>query len=213
MTRNLKALGLALSVCFAISAVGASAASAMPLFHSEMEDTILTGSQGQEEANVLTTDLGEMKCDSVNFAGTMGAVTTTTLTLKPKYEKCKVAGVNSIVTENGCAYRFHLGENTETLEAKMDIECPDGQRIEIHTPECTITIPPQGNLVETTFTSEGEGTTRAIIADLNIGEIHYVEDGAACASEEETTENGTYTGQITVRGENAGGEHVGIWVD
>jgi hypothetical protein len=213
MRRNLKALGTALVAVFAMSAMTASAASAEPLFHSEIEDTFLTGSQGPIVANIFTTDLGQLKCEFVKFKGTWGQTTNTTLTLKPVYENCTMAEENAVVTENGCAFLFHLGNNTETLAASMDIECPDGQRIEIHIPECTTTLPPQAGLQQSKFTNEGEGTTRAIVADLELGEIHYVEHGPACPNQTVTTENGTYTGRITVKGENQALEHVGIWVD
>jgi len=178
-----------------------------------MEDTTLTGSQGQNMANILTFDLGEMKCKVAKFDGTQQPEVSTTLTLKPTYEECKIAALNAKVTPNGCGYLFHLGENTETFEAKMDIECPDAKKIEIDTPECTITIPPQAGLGSAKFTNEGAEATRAIIADLNIAGFHYVEDGAGCANPGETTTNGTYTGEITVKGENAAEEHKGIWVE
>ncbi|HMJ72166.1 MAG TPA: hypothetical protein VK471_02250 [Solirubrobacterales bacterium] len=213
MIRNLKALGLALLAIFATSAVAASAASANPQFFSEMEDTTLTGSQGLAMANILTTDLGELKCNVARFDGTMEPAETTTLTLKPTYEECKQAGENAVVTLHGCSYLFHLGENTETFEAKMDIECPDGEKIVIDTPECATTIPPQAGLGEVKFTNEGAAATRAIVADLKIGGIDYVEHGAGCPNETVTTNNGTYTGLITVKGENAAEEHVGIWVE
>jgi hypothetical protein len=214
MTRNLKALGLAILAIVAVSAIGISTASAsFPLFHAEMADTTLTGSQGQLVANVLTTDMGELKCNDVTFSGTTPGVTFATLTLKPKYTQCQLGGENAVVTENGCAYLFHLGESTEPIEAKMDIECPDGQRLVIHIPECTTTIPPQAGLQTVTFTNEGENTTRSIIADLNIAGFHYVEHGAGCANETVTTENGTYTGEITVTGEDANQVHKGIWVE
>jgi hypothetical protein len=213
MIRNLRTLGLALFSALALSAAGASAASAVPQFHSEIEDTFLTGGQTGIVANVLTTDLGEMKCKVVRFKGTQGPTTTTTMTLTPIYEECKVSGENALVTLNGCKYTFHLEEQEEPIEARMGIECPMGEQIEIDTPECTITIPPQIPLEEVTFTNEGEETTRAVVADLNVSGIHYEEDGMGCAGEEETTENGTYTGLITVKGENEAEEHVGIWVE
>jgi hypothetical protein len=120
---------------------------------------------------------------------------------------------NALVTLNGCRYTFHLEEQEEPVEARMGIECPAGEELEIDTAECTIKIPPQAPLKEVTFTNEGEGTTRSVIADLNVSEIHYEEVGAGCASEEETTENGTYTGVITIKGEDSEENHVGIWVD
>lgn len=214
MNRNPKILGLILVTAVAISATVVSTAFAsFPLFHSEAEDTVLTGSQGQVVANILTTDLGELKCKEVKFVGTQEVFTTSTLTLKPKYEKCKLGEENAVVTENECSFLFHLGESTEPIEAQMDIECIDGNQIVIHTEECTTTIPPQAGLKKVTFTNEGEEATRSVVADLNVGQIHYVEHGAGCANETETTENGTYTGQITVTGEDAEQVHIGIWVE
>jgi len=211
--RHLRALGLSVVAILAISGVAATAAMAVPQFHIEMEDTTLTGSQGQNMANILTFDLGEMKCKVAKFNGTQQQEISTTLTLKPTYEECKLAGENAKVTPNGCGYLFHLGEDTEIFPAKMDIECPDAQKIEVDMVECTITIPPQAGLGSVKFTNEGAEATRAVVADLNIAGFHYVEDGAGCANPGETTTNGSYTGEITVKGENAAEEHKGIWVD
>jgi hypothetical protein len=215
MTRRLKILGLTLLAALAVGAVAALTASAsFPLFHVEAEDTVLTGSQGQlANANVLTTDFGELKCKDVKYAGTQEGLTASTLTLKPKFEQCQHNGENAVVTENTCAFLFHLGESTEPVEAQMDIECVDGDQLVVHTEECTTTIPPQSGLKKVTFTNEGEATTRSIIADLNVGEIHYVEHGEGCATETETTENGTFTGRTTVTGEDSEQNHIGIWVE
>lgn len=214
MIRSIKVLGLGLLAALATSAVAAPAASANPFFHSEFAGIFLTGGQTGMAANVLTTDLGEMKCKVASFGGSQGAMTTTTMTLKPKYEECKVGMSNATVTLNGCAYTFHLEEQTEPIEARMGIECPfAGGKIEIHVGECTITVPSQEPRKTVTFTNEGEGKTRSIVADLNVSGIHYVEHGVGCASPEQTTENGTYTGVITVKGEDSEEHHVGIWVE
>jgi hypothetical protein len=213
MIRSIKVLGLGLLAALAVSSAAAPAASAIPRFHSEFAGIVLTGGQTGIVANVLTTDLGEMKCNVVRFSGTQAAMTTTTMTLKPTYEECKLAGKNAVVTLNGCRYTFHLEEQMEPIEARMGIECPAGEELEIDTPECTITISPQEPRKEVTFTNEGEGKTRAVVADLNVSGLHYVEHGAGCASQKQTTENGTYTGIITVKGEDAGENHVGIWVE
>lgn len=211
--RNLKTLTIALFVTFSMSAVATSAASANPMFHSEFAGIFLTGTQTVAGPNVLTTDLGEMKCNVAKFSGSQGAMTTTTMTLKPKYEECKIAGNNATVTMNGCNFTFHLEQQEEPIEARMGIECPfAGGKIEIDTAECTITVPSQEPHKSVTFTNEGEGTTRSVIADLNVSGIHYEEHGAGCASETVATENGTYTGQITVKGEDSEEHHVGIWV-
>jgi hypothetical protein len=213
MIRSIKVLGLGLLAALALSAAAASTASANPTFHSEFAGIFLTGGQTGVVANVLTTDLGEMKCKIARFNGSQGPMTTTTMTLTPNYEECKVGNQNALVTLNGCRYTFHLEEQTEPVEARMGIECPTGEEIEIDTPECTITVPPQNPLKEVTFTNEGAGTTRAVIADLNVGGIHYTEHGLGCAGATVTTENGTYTGVITVKGEDSEEHHVGIWVE
>lgn len=209
MIRSIKALGLGLLTTLAMSALTASAAFADPEFHIAMEDTTLTGAQ--ITANVLTTDLGELKCEVVNYVGTQGPFTSETLTLKPKFEKCKIGGINTTVTVNGCGFLFHMAHE-EPFEAFMDIECPAGEKLVFHTPGCSVTVQPQNGLKNVTFTNEGEMNTRAIIADLNVGGIHYVEHGGACPNETVTTVNGTFVGQATVTGENGAGEHRPIWV-
>jgi hypothetical protein len=211
MIRKLKTLGGVFLAIAITSSVVAAAALANPLFHVEMEDTTVTG--GQITANVLTTDLGEMKCEVVKYAGTQGPFTSTTLTLTPIFEKCKIGAVNTTVTMNGCSYVFHLGANTENYEAKMGIECPAGQNFVVHTPECAITIPPQGPKAAVTFTNENEAATRSLIIDLNVGGIEYVEHGAACANETVATANGTFAGQATITGEDGEQVHKGIWVE
>lgn len=214
MLRTLRTLGISIFAMLAMSVAAAPAASANPFFHSEFAGIFLTGGQTGAVANTLTTDLGEMKCNVVQLSGTQAAMTTTTMTLKPKYEECKVGEETAVVTVNGCAYTFHLEEQMEPVEARMGIECPfAGGKIEIHVGECTITVPAQEPRKTVTFTNEGAGTTRSIVADLNVTGIHYVEHGVGCASPNETTENGTYTGKITVTGEDSEQHHVGIWVE
>jgi hypothetical protein len=210
MTRKSIKLGIALLATLAMSAVAASAASADPEFHILMEDTTLTGAQ--ITPNVLTTDLGEFKCETIKYVGTQGPFTSETLTLKPIFEKCKFGAENATVTVNGCAFLFHLAHE-EPFEAFMDIECPAGEKLVIHTPGCSTTIPPQNGLKNVTFTNEGEMNTRALKIDLNVEGIDYIEHGGACANETVTTTNGTYVGLATVTGENGAGEHKPIWVE
>jgi hypothetical protein len=215
MLRNLRVLGLTAITALALSAVGTSTASAAPQFHFESEHTIITGTQttGLEWA----FDTGTVKCGIANFGGTSPFATTTTITLKPVFENCLIKegeeeAVEATITLNGCAFLFHLGANTEHFTGTMGIECPDFP-IEIHAPECTITIPQQGNLGTVTYTNEGAETTRSVVFDVGLAGIHYVEHGAGCANETQTTNNGTLNGKITVTGENTMGAHRGIWVE
>ncbi len=212
MIRSIKLFGLGMLAALAMSAAAAPTASAVPLFHSEFAGVTLTGTQVGMAANTLTIDQGQLKCNVATFSGVQGAMTTTTMTLKPHYTECQLAGEAAAVTINGCRYTFHLEEQLEPIEARMGIECPVNQVIVIDTAVCTVTIPAQQPRQTVTFTNEGAGTTRAVVADLNVSGLDYVEHGAGCASQTQTTENGIYTGQITVKAE-AGEEHVGLWAE
>ncbi len=212
MIRKLKTLGLALVAVSAMGAMAAPVGSASPQLHSETEHTILTGTQ--IVGNELGLDVGVMKCGVTNFDGTIGVATTTTFGLTPTFENCKFgAEVNALFTHNGCNFRFHIGADTEHLTGSMDIVCPDGEEIEIDAPMCMITIPPQANIGTVTYTNENEGMTRSVILDLNLNGIDYEEHGMLCENETETTNNGTYSGKVTVTGENTAQEHRGIWIE
>lgn len=211
MIRNLKALGLALVAALSLSAVAASASSANPLLHSEAGHTILTGSQPMA-ANELALDIGVMKCGVAKFDGTIAAATTSTFSLTPTFENCEINGAQVFFTHNECKFRFHIGPNEEHLTGLMDIVCPD-QPIEIDGQNCLVTIPSQAGLQSATYTNEGEGVERRVIIDLNLGGIDYVEHGMGCENQTVTTNNGAYTGRITLTGESAGGEHRGIWIE
>jgi hypothetical protein len=211
MLRNLKVLGLAAIAALALGAVGTSTASAAPQFHFESEHTIVTGQQST--LNALAFDVGTVKCGIVQFGGTSTVFTTTTMTLNPTFHNCLLdEEEEATFTINGCAFVFHVGANEEHLTGTMSIECPDGERIEIDAPECTITVPPQGNLGSVTFTNEGAEMTRGVVLDLSLAGLDYVEHGAACVNETVTTNNGTYTGKVTTTGENTMGAHRGLWV-
>jgi len=212
MARTLRRLGIAVVASLAMTAVGTSTASASPFFHSEFAGIVLTG-QASAEGIAMTTDAGELDCETVKLSGSQGAMTTTTMTLVPKFEGCAFDNESTAVTVNGCAFTFHLEEQTEPIEARVGIECPfAGGRIEIDANECTITIPAQTPRKSVTFTNEGAEKTRSFIADVNVSGLHYVEHGAGCANQTVTTENGTFTGQLTITGEDSEAHHVGIWV-
>lgn len=212
MLPNLKTLGLALLAVLVLGSAATSTASATPQFHFESGHTIITGQQ--TTANALAFDVGVVKCGVAQFGGTSAVFTTTTITLTPTFDNCLLNEEEEVTfTHNGCSFVFHLGANTEHLTGTMSIECPANEVIEIDAPECTITVPSQGNLGTVTFTNEGAEMTRSVVFDLGIAGIDYAEDGAGCANEEESTNNGTYTGKITVTGENTNGQHRGIWIE
>jgi hypothetical protein len=210
MIRGIKILVCSMAT-LCIGAVAAPAALAVPELHSEAEHTILTG-----ESNVnteLSLDAGGFQCGAMRFDGTTQMSTTTTFGLTPTFENCVLDGMEAAFTHNGCNWRVHVGPNEGHLTGSVDFLCPEGQAMEIHVPACTITVLPQAGLQSVTFTNENAGAERSIILDLNLVGIHYVEHGMGCPNATETTNNGHFTGKVTITGENTMGAHRGIWVE
>ncbi|HEX3293626.1 MAG TPA: hypothetical protein VHR38_07790, partial [Solirubrobacterales bacterium] len=192
MNRKIKTLGVVLASVFAMSAIGASAASAAE-FHSAIHPQSIHGTQ--TGSHVFTTNAGTVTCKKATFTGTTAAKTSKTQTLAPDYNECTAFGfINVPIHENGCAYIFY-SEPAETTE----VECPSGKKIEITAPFCTTTVGPQHIEKGMTYTNkekevEGKKVKEHIIAHTSIQtEIDYNECGTART-------NGTYTGTTTVVG-------------
>jgi hypothetical protein len=163
MTRNLKALGLALVAVFAMSAVAASAASAQsPGTLTSDGPVTLTVSETGAGGNYLMAFGLKVECPGSTMTGhkvqthaeTTHAETTppvkkplipngaTEATLTPKYSlNCIVVGLNwpATVTMNGCDYNVKVGETTgagDTYGVSASLKCPTGAEatVDIWTP-------------------------------------------------------------------------------
>ncbi len=155
MTRNLKALGLALMAAFAMSAVAASAASAQTNGKLTADGPVtLTGVQtGEELANSLTAFGDILVCKGSTYTGhrVISQETTekdpgkeheliepgeSTATITPHYKDCTQPGTTRhvVVDMNGCDYVFHVGETTggeHTYGVTADVVCPPNQKIKV----------------------------------------------------------------------------------
>ena len=192
MNRKLKTLGLVLASVFAMSAIGASAASAAE-FHSEVHPQSVSGTQ--TTSHVFTTDAGTVTCKKATFSGTTSASTSATQTLTPDYNECTAFGFTNVpVHENGCAYIFNANGTSE-------VECPSGKKIEITAPFCTTSIGPQhfasGSHTYHNETSILWGFYRKT---THTTKMAYNECGT-------NKTNGTYTGNTDIKG--ASGK---VWV-
>jgi hypothetical protein len=209
MIRNLKTLGLAFVAVFAMSAIGASAASAATEFHAEKAPVTLTGTQHAGE-DVFVTDAGKVSCEEATYTGSQATVTSLTSSATPKYSGCHATfGLNTTVDVNECKYVFHADTG------KVDISCPAGKVIAVTAPGCEVTVGSQTGLGTATFTNKGAGTTREITIDVKLSGIKYEEHNKGffptCASNTVAKSNGTYEGFATVTGENSEKVHIGIW--
>jgi hypothetical protein len=186
MKRNFKTLGVVLAAVFAMSALGASAASAAE-FHSAVAVQAVTGTQST--SHVFTTTSGTVTCKTAQFTGSTTAKTTTTQTMLPNYDNCTAFGFIGVpIHENECEYIFNVNGSTE-------LKCPAGKSIEITVPGCTTTVGSQTFASGNTFSSNATKTD--INVTTNVSGIKYKECGGA----EQT--GGTYKGTTTTTASSA----------
>ena len=171
MTRNLKALGLALFAMFAMSAVVASAASAHtpPRFTAPAEATIRAE---KDVVDTFFTVTGlETFCETVSFHGVgPAAVSSENQTITPTYTNCKAESIIGTVevkvtgfghygeADKGCDYRLRADE-------KADLVCETGKEVTVDAGTCVIHIPPQVGLGTITYTT---GLRTGNVHDLTV---------------------------------------------
>jgi hypothetical protein len=146
MTRNLKALGLALVAALAISVAFASAAQATtdPLeVTCEEYPCTLTGENIEHEGSIdfqYSVGATTFRCSHVTATATIESeAENDEVTAEPTYTGCTASPGNLpvTVTMNGCAYILHggnvtPGEDHHFDEGTITIECPDNLNIETH---------------------------------------------------------------------------------
>lgn len=156
MTRNLRALGLALVAVFVMSAWMASAASAHTpaKFTVEVEESTLRSEE--TVTNILSVTGVETFCEVVSYHGVSpaGTVSAEALTSMPSYSECKAESI--IGTVNATVTGFKAGECEYRIRANQtaDLECAAGKEVTVDAGPCTIHIPPQSGLGTITFTTE-----------------------------------------------------------
>jgi hypothetical protein len=189
MTRNLKALGLALVAVFAMSAFAASAASAAE-FHSEGEGTTVEASQ--VATHVFKTTAGEITCSTATFKGTQATKTASSITVTPTYPKgtCHIiifGTVSAEVNMNGCEYKLYSSGSADVL-------CPAGKKAIVTAAGCTVEVGAQTGKKTVKYANNGSHID--ITAELT--GLSYNHTGFTCGTGSGT--NGTYTGTTTAAG-------------
>ena len=210
MTRNLKALGLALIAAFAMSAVAASAASAVNHhFTGTSGEALTTESIGEQVFESTTGEEKGYKCKKVvTEKGTVPAGTVTSVPTTPKYEECSTFGPPGVanVKQEGCEFVFTgnttTGNPTGGEHANVDIVCPAGKSIIIQATGLKLncsTVYPQEIKHAVRYENEttaGNGKTHVRIKATAHGILSKTI--GVCAEAPETHTNGSYTGEVTV---------------
>ena len=197
MSRNLKALGLALIAAMAMTAVAAQAASAHE-FTSASNSTVVTatGTNHVFDANGV-----KVTCTAF-FKGTQTGKIADTLTVRPVYSNeekiCETPIGKAQIDTKGCDYIFD-SETSGAGDATVSVSCSAGHSIKITGTACTITVGSQTPAGGVSFTNEAAGDVKVTATATG---IHYTTSGFGCAlvGLPGTGVNGTYTGTATAQG-------------
>jgi hypothetical protein len=154
-------------------------------------------------------------CTEATYHGTVAAASVNSITVTPTYKNCATTGGTwgeVVVTMNECDYTFRSNSNASThkptAHATVTVDCPVGKAIEIHHPNCTITVPgqtPKGGVTYTTTVEGKHALTVNVTATHIAGEFH----GGICIFLG-TNKEFDMNGAVTVKGENTNKEQVNI---
>jgi hypothetical protein len=234
MTRNLKALGLALVAVFAFAAISASAASAETKIHGALQTTPdgtanLVGTEvGGDHVFNVGGGIGSISCTNSEFHGHIAGKTTSP-TITPTYTNCTftLLGIPrpATVTLNGCQYTLttHAFVDDNNGSGQIHVICPEGKKIEIHVfnnaahteLRCTYAVEPQtidtGNSFENMQNTGPGGTDTVTTIAKNAPAKTKKLSGTIlqCGGSEFDS---SYTGTVETHATNAEGKPVDLEV-
>jgi hypothetical protein len=211
MTRNLKALGLALGVVFAFSAAMASTASGEDVLTVEKPNTAILTGQSTDNIFEITGKKISFQCDVSKFASTVKGSGSEATVLPTYYKttpdtKCKSTIGEVTIDVNGCDYDLTSktdGKDGAQTDAKVSITCPVGKEIEITGAlGCTIKVPEQtpteGGVV---YENGTEGGKKDLTVKATATGITYTTTNVCTLVGLPTEGNDAdYKGTVTVKG-------------
>jgi hypothetical protein len=212
MNGKLKALGLGVLAAMAASALAVVGASAQVAGHfsSDVEHTLFIGTENATHNTQFSVDGGgPIRCHKTSYTYTGQAKLLAGVRLVPKYEECTTVGQEAkfTFTTNGCLYT--LKTNSGGAHATFFIECPNGTPMEIHHPNCTMTIPEKKLLNGVSYTTLLEGGKHALTVNVTVSGIPVEYHGGACIILG-TSHKGAWTGSFTLKGTDKAGNLVNI---
>jgi len=167
----------------AISAVGVASASAETGGHFTFDTahTLLKESKEAGHSFELKNSNEEaINCSQAIGESTVNATTLTELQLTPTYSGCKTSGGAEVTaTMEGCSYVFTIGKDARA-DNTVDLTCPSGKALELHHPNCTMTIPPQTGKLGAAFTEVIESAKRALTMELTVSALTVQYHGGIC---------------------------------
>jgi len=222
MTRNFKALGLALVAVFAMSAMAASGASASSFTAAEYPVHI-QGADTSEGSSKFTSIAPTITCNTATYTNTdpltiespyFEPEASESLTISPTYENCKSGSREVTVTMNGCDYVFTTQAEGQALTS--DLVCPAGKTVTIEIYNsgahidsnlwCNIHIGGQSNLEGLTADTSGNN----VRATGAVEKISATVTPGSCSFGLHLTINTSLDTDATLEGKNEAGGGVKI---
>jgi hypothetical protein len=212
MTTKLKALGLTVLVgVAAIAAFGALDASGDTGGHftSDVENTTVVGKESGAFHRLHfkregATNEEAVGCKTSSYHGSrVGVKTFTDIRINPEWKECvttKAGSAEFDVIENGCFFIFKIGD-TGTHHT-VDLVCPNGKKVEIKHPNCTVEIPPQF-LIGVVYKTEMLNNKHAITLEATVNDIKSEYHAGICVFLG-TNHEYEMNGSVTVEGFEAG---------
>lgn len=213
---KLKVLGMGLLALMATAAFAVMNASATGGGHfvSDTTHTTIVGTEsGTHRLHLISIGSeGEIGCEKASYHGTAVNETEPSISITPTYENCYTTpeGTKFPVTPNGCTYVFTVAAGTTNqTEQTVHLSCPEGKAIEIHHPNCTITVAgPQTVENAVTYTTVTENGKHALTLHVH-ARFKSQYHGGICVFLG-TNHEGELKGSVTVKGTNTSGEQVNI---
>jgi hypothetical protein len=198
MIRKFKAVGVIFAAILAVSAIGASAASATSGLTPGANPAVITGNQTTAQKLVLGASGTTIKCGTSNLSATTTGTIVTEATLTPTYAGCTLAGLEATVVPNACKYTIKGTATALTATADV-VGCAAGAPITITQGTCVITIGNQAGLSKITFANSAGAVPDDVNVTLNVEKIAYT-GGAGCpANVQGARTDGLLTGGYTAR--------------
>jgi hypothetical protein len=151
-------------------------------------------------------------CSSATLTGEAASTKSQAVAFVPSYSGCTFIGQSVSVNMGGCKIELNGGPGEEGPSfAVVGANCASSP-ITFAQTNCKVTVGPQTGAASVTYTNEGSGKLRSVVANIAASGLTYTATGLACASKG-TFSTGRYDGQLSLTATNSAGQPQGISVE
>jgi hypothetical protein len=178
-----------------------------PKLEAESYPVKILGTQDAADKLLWGFDAGTAQCESAQLE-TQAAKSTAELASAAQFGGCTAlnfapGGVSIVM--NSCKFALSVLNAGPPYTGALGIACSkEGDKIEVKTPGCIVTIGAQAGHPGLSLSNQGSGFERHIAVDANVAGIKYSEINKGifptCVNGGKTSENGTLSGGVTLEG-------------